>query len=885
MLHPPSKVTLSSLRVKIDNYRQLCYTTNAENDFFWKMQETMCPQGGQMGAKMKKTIYKSRAIQAVIVIVALCLLVSLWPLRIWRERITSSVPVVTGTLTEAIDGEKTLLQTITAQYSHMDTISVYLDDSCTGERFYLRILDEQWQPVCEELTVIDYGKLPGYQEVLIDIDMEVGKTYHVILQGEESSIYVGCENVSPESAPFLAAMYYADSTQEGMGLAADYNYSVPLRKTWVFLYGALILGIAAGPGLGGHFWYKKRDGHRVRVEKVFKVVMNPLVAAGTVLGLGTVLLGLWGPYTLDNTVYFISILLLAGILFYGINHNRKGVKPIITLDYLRSHAMDLVQSAAIAGAIAGCCEYVSGLYDIHHTVAERKEMLWFAIAIIAFFEWKEIVNIYNLIYLIGACGYGYYYYRSHLTEEMDQLGVLALKLTVWVGILLGLILVRTVIGLWKRKLAKPCFWYAGILGLFFALVIIFRNGRWWGVAMVVSFTLFYLSYGMWGHRGRILVNIASGVVVQFLLSTGYALLHRPYVSYRNARYTHIFHTVTITAAYLTMVECVAIVMVLAKLAKGHKLKHCWKELVFFGVVSSYMIFTMSRTAFFAVGATMAFAIVFLSAGRGSRRVQNMGRNLGMLFGAVLVCFPVTFTLQRNLPALVSEPYLYEIEYSMYCPEDVMRGRRIGSLNFMRVGRFIDVFGEKILGIPEGTFDVYGELALYQELYGDEGEDSARAEELDAGGPATQDGLLVASADYVPEGIPEGAEKENDFTNGRLDIFRSYMEQLNMTGHQEMGALLENGEIATHAHNIYLQLAYDHGIPTGIVFVLTGIATFVSAWLYYRRKKDKITYAALPVVAITAMAVAGMVEWVFHVSNPFGFLLMLVITPLLFQNEG
>ena len=95
----------------------------------------------------------------------------------------------------------------------------------------------------------------------------------------------------------------------------------------------------------------------------------------------------------------------------------------------------------------------------------------------------------------------------------------------------------------------------------------------------------------------------------------------------------------------------------------------------------------------------------------------MGRNLGMLFGAVLVCFPVTFTLQRNLPALVSEPYLYEIEYSMYCPEDVMRGRRIGSLNFMRVGRFIDVFGEKILGIPEGTFDVYGELALYQELYG------------------------------------------------------------------------------------------------------------------------------------------------------------------------
>ena len=70
-----------------------------------------------------------------------------------------------------------------------------------------------------------------------------------------------------------------------------------------------------------------------------------------------------------------------------------------------------------------------------------------------------------------------------------------------------------------------------------------------------------------------------------------------------------------------------------------------------------------------------------------------------------------------------------------------------------------------------------------------------------------------------------------------------------------------------------------------MFVLTGIATFVSAWLYYRRKKDKITYAALPAVVTVAVAVAGLVEWIFHLSNPCGFVLMLVITPLLFKDEG
>ena len=149
------------------------------------------------------------------------------------------------------------------------------------------------------------------------------------------------------------------------------------------------------------------------------------------------------------------------------------------------------------------------------------------------------------------------------------------------------------------------------------------------------------------------------------------------------------------------------VIVLSKLAKGRKLKDCWKELVLFGVVSSYMIFTMSRTAYFAVGITLAFSLVLMSAGRKGRRMQNAGRSFGTLSAAVLICLPVTFSLQRNLPALISDPFLYEIEYSLYCPDDVMRGRKLDSPNFMRVGRFIDVFGEKILGIPEGTFDVYG----------------------------------------------------------------------------------------------------------------------------------------------------------------------------------
>ncbi len=835
---------------------------------------------------MKKIVFKSQAIQGVIFIAAAILLLSLWPFRIWQEEVVSSLPPQTGTMTEVIDEEKMLMQTIVAQYDHMNTIRVYLGENCVGESFILRILDEEWQSVCEQETKIDQSNLPGFHDVMIDIDMEVGKMYYVILQGKESEIFAGCEFAPLTDMPHLGVLYYCDSTVEGMSLVADYCYGMPLRKEKVLLFGAVIVLLAAVLLAAVRGYYRKKEDSLITVEKVFRYTLNPLVAAGTVLALLAVFLGYCSKHLLDNTVYVIGILLLAGILFYAINHSREGQKPIVTWQYLKTHMADIVQSVAFAGAIMACCEYMSGLYDIHHAVAARKEMLWFALAVIVMFQRKEIVNWYNAVYLVIAGFCGYRYYQMNLTPEMDQMNVQVLTYTVWIGILLGLIVIRTLIGIVKKKLAGPAYGYAGLLLLFFVLMIIFRNGRWWPVTLVISFTLFYLNYGMWQHKDRLLANITRGVVLQFLWATGYCLLHRPYVSYRNARYTHIFHTVTITATYLTMVECVAAVLLFGKFLKSRKLKDCWKELLFFGVVSSYMIFTMARTAYLAIGVTGLFILVVLTAGKGREKMITMGKNLAWMFLSVVICLPVTFVTQRTVPALVSDPFLYEIEYSLYCPEDVMRGRQLNSHNFMRVGRFIDVFAEKIFGIPEGTFDVYGEIEAYRKEHGEgdraaleQSEKHAFKENI----PGVKDAYqLVAGTDYVPGEIPE--EKE-DYTNGRLDIFQSYLEQLTLTGHDKMGATLANGEIATHAHNIYLQVAYDHGIVVGILFILVGAATFIKAFIYYRKKKETIIYASLPMIITVAVAVAGVAEWIFHLSNTCGFLLMLVITPLLFKNEG
>lgn len=845
---------------------------------------------------MKKIVYKSKAIQMVILIVAVCLLVSMWPLRIWHETVTESILPQTGTVTSVVNDDCTILQSFVAQYDHMNTISLYLGDETEGESFFVRLLNEEQVMIAEEEVQIEPDNLPGYYKVMIDVDMEVGKMYHLIIQGNASEVFLGCELIPMTDMPYAGTMYYNNEPVDGMNLTADYNYSVPLRKGKVLFFGGILVVLAALLIWAVRLYYKKRECDKlITVERAFKSVLNPVLAIFTVVCLIAVLMGVCGSYLLDNTFYFISVVFLSMILFYGINHNRDGQKPIITLEYIKNHFPDLLQSVFIAGAISGCCEYMAGLYDIHHKMAERKEMLFFALAIIVMFKWKEIFNLYNLIYVAAAGILGYFYYQDQVELLAQQTiketeipwNLQVIRHTVLIGILLGLIVLRTIMGLVKRKLLRPRFWYAGLLLIFFAAIIVFRNGRWWTVVMAVAFTLFYLTYGMWEHREKLLVNIVRGIVIQFVWATGYCLLYRPYVTYRNARYTHIFHTVTITAAYLTMVECAAIVLLLGKLAKQRKLKDCWKELTFFGIVSSYMLFTMSRTAFFAVGVTALFALILMSAGKRQKKLNCLVKNLGMMILAVVVCLPVTFSLQRNVPILVSEPYLYEIEYSLYCPDDVMRGRNLDSKNFMRVGRFIDVFADKIFGIPEGTFDIYGEIAEYERTHSNKvASGILEMTDTEIMIPGIVDNnQLVASADYVPDASFEEIPQDEDYTNGRLDIFRSYIEQLNMTGHEGMGAVLKDGEIATHAHNIYLQVAYDHGIPVGILFVLVGIGTFIVSCLYYHKKKDKITCAALPAVVTAAVAVAGLVEWIFHLSNPCGFVLMLVITPLVFKSEG
>ncbi len=140
-------------------------------------------------------------------------------------------------------------------------------------------------------------------------------------------------------------------------------------------------------------------------------------------------------------------------------------------------------------------------------------------------------------------------------------------------------------------------------------------------------------------------------------------------------------------------------------------------------------------------------------------------------------------------------------------------------------------------------------------------------------------VILAAA--LPDNPIEQEEHEVDadqYSNGRLEIYRAYLSQLNMTGHEEMGAILEDGGVAVHAHNIYLQIAFDHGIPTGGLFVLLcGVGMFGA--FKYRKK------SVLPVTLGLAFCITGMAEWVSHLCNPLCFALLLAMMPVFLENDA
>ncbi len=284
----------------------------------------------------------------------------------------------------------------------------------------------------------------------------------------------------------------------------------------------------------------------------------------------------------------------------------------------------------------------------------------------------------------------------------------------------------------------------------------------------------------------------------------------------------------------------------------------------------------------------------------------LGRIIVIFAMSLILCFPAAFTLQRIIPTIVADPVIYVIDDT---DGFVRGGADWDSTNFMCVERFVNLFAGKILGVDTGSYeypidrynytkdgtpvyDIYG--FPYEDSF--QNPDSENFIEEDYGFNDSSDGAnLLAAASFTRaeyymllEEMANYIDDDNTLDvilNGRITIMKSYIRELNMLGHDEMGTELPNGEVALHAHNTFIQVAYDHGMITGALFVIMMITAFVSSLIYFKNNRDKEMLSLITCAIIIGFTVAGMSEWVFHYCNPMTIALMFAIAPLTFKAQG
>lgn len=848
---------------------------------------------------MNRKVLISRATAYVIAAYALLAILLIGPLGLFdRVDRVSGNENPSGT-TPVAEKDCRIQQVFIADGRYLEKIGIWAENDLSRRVVNLTVYDETGEICFSRNVALDTYEAPGFFVVPVEFQTTAGRAYVWQISRPEEPLVLGSQKTAESGLTIYGNYYYVDAQgqtreQVGENVPMRLYYAAPLSlKKKAALSSAVLLAavllqaaVTAAVRMAGR---KGAGEKKVRVQWIFCMVCNPVIIVGLAAGLYAVnKAGFFGGQRADRMIYSAGMLVLATLLLLAVNQKREGIAPLFPMpgQWRAQQAADRLQSLFWAGTLWGCIDYVNAMYNIGQDCAYRKTLLFLGLVMLSMCPVKQLFSRISLAGLAAGCVLGgiLLWLRPGQGEpdavRLARLQAAAAVLAVWVLVQV-ILLVRS----GKADIRKLSLPYSLLLGLFFLLLVLFRNTRGWPVYLAVVFTLLYFFYLCYERKEKFLGLLCDGIILNFACALVFAVLRRPYRAWGFYRYNFVFHTVTVTAAYLTVVICALFVKLLMRYHRSRRFCAWWGTGLLFGAALSLLIMTLSRTGYLAAAVMGAVMLFFVSFGCCRERVLPFLQKTGTLILLVLLCFPVTYSSVRLVPALYDDPYLFELE-AVDEEWAVHKGDRPDSENYITFSRFAYCLDVKLFGdehrVLRRVVDVFMTDAS-EGLWNADGQESmpalARMGELlaDAGGQ------VPVSEESAPAAVQRD-ESEEDFSNGRLEIFRRYISQWNLTGHDEMGVELENGSLSVHAHNTYLQVIHDHGLLTGLAYLALGLVSLIQmiryALLHLRKHPGTDPYAALPLAIFLAYAVAGLVEWLFHPCNPMGLCTCAVLAPLL-----
>lgn len=813
---------------------------------------------------MSKTIKVSRAIQIVAAYVLLLLFLLAWPLGIIKQQVQSGASDFIKWTSPAIFDTAQIIQEFNPQYNYLESISFYIANELEEERnfileFYL--FDSNQTVIHREELTLEGGDFPGVYTVPIKQYVDQERNYHYLIQAPYEELFLGCVKKSDSGAIEAVHYYHNNELQDWSSAYTIYEYRTPVMLWWKFAY--IMCSIFFVFVIGWSANKIERKNTFLQNEYSLDSVINTmliLTVVGTTIGIMIAIfpLKLFGSNVLDIVVYEFAAAVSGGFLIY---YFANIFKPSLVIEevWKKKNIPNGLQIICFAMMLMHSCNYVNATYQYTHEINTRKIIVFLLLIILLMIDKKEIFKLKSAVIFIASCIGGIIYYISKLGMEHTELSEGLQSLALWEAYRIPLVVIviyHFIRMIYQKRFQKLSYFYLAIFLLFWILQNYFANGRTWTQILVFPIGMYYLFYNSKENKTNTSYNFMYGIVYNFIGMVIYSLVHRPYHYYMHTRYSMYFHTVTITSMYLVLVFCVSLVLLINAYAKRNPIQIPICK-VLLGASVAYVFMTISRLGILTlVGIVMGVMIVISIFARQVKWRVVIGRFCAVVI-TVLMAIPVFFMYTRIIPAITNDPVILDIEVTV---DSIRWGESTDSFRYVTVERYLTLLFERY-GVEANNEKEQSGITVLGEI-------------------ASVDDKIVRLAQTNT--IEQVENTPSIDTNGRVDIWKAYIEEINLTGHDSMGVMVGD-LLQVHAHNSFLQVIHDHGLITGILFIVLYIASLIRGVLHYRA--DTSNYSnILPITIIGAFGIVSIGEWVFHPCNPLGLGFLLILAPLFMDTQ-
>ena len=798
------------------------------------------------------------------------------------------------------------LQTVYFSQEHLYAVKLYvvcnlLDKSDGSDYVLFRLYDENFSCIYEEKRCCADMAKDDFLLATPDMDVDPEKAYYyemLVPYDKDLEEYCKAELALPvadrgQLGQTENGILYIDGIiNEDVSLVADFDYSTKLTAMGILLYyvmiiaTAVVLYIVVAVAL---YLYDIRlsqsdsllSQNRADYMRYARIGASALVLAFAVfLFVFSVVLNRFGVGAVDRSFFTVAALVGTAWLMLAIwlRDRYPAVSKKTKLTPVRKLSLiwrNYIQTVCFGLLFYALCQYVNADREYYHYTNTRWMLIFLAIALLMMYREVQFFNILSILWLAGSVIGSVVYCRDFETGTNEHhLAALTCGVVVSWGLLILNILIQLIKAMMEKKIhpKKPTALQTvyGLLWIIFSVLLyVYRFEKTWVFTAVLPFlTLFFLCTSP-ALKSRLLKNFTNGILLGFGFVTLFCFIHRPHHYWMLYRYGGIFHTVACTGMYLAVVFGAAVGKLFGKLKNRENiLISCPFECFITSVTAGYIFLTMSRTAYLSTFVTAAL-VVLLAAFAFRKRLSDVIKEIGILTLLVLLCFPLVFSAVRMIPAVINEPIRYDLEH-----QDrgfmIYRGDPIDSDKYMTVPRFFAT--------------LFGRFQREEAVTDEENEEEARGESLylaytrvDFAGAD----LRTAKDDHEEA---DGDEEEDDISNGRFGIFKDYVKALSLEGHEKMALVNDKGKERVHAHNSYLQVAYNFGMIAGVVFLVICALSLYSSIRLVMAQGEKFGIYLVPFTLVIVFGIVSLTEWAFHPCIPAGFS-FLFLQPLFIGGHG